>query len=110
MNDFIAVCGLNCETCEARLATVNNDDALRAKVSEEWSKMNQVEITPEMINCEGCRKDGVKFAFCASLCPIRKCAAEKNYSTCGECSELECCEKLGMVTGNNAEARQNLRA
>ena len=30
MNDYIAYCGLDCEACEARLATVNNDQALRA--------------------------------------------------------------------------------
>ena len=29
MHTFIAYCGLNCETCEARLATVRDDDALR---------------------------------------------------------------------------------
>ena len=28
MNDFIAYCGLDCETCEARLATINNDNEL----------------------------------------------------------------------------------
>ena len=33
MNDYIAYCGLDCETCEARLATVNNDDELRKSVS-----------------------------------------------------------------------------
>ena len=32
MNEYIAYCGLDCETCEARLATVNNDDALRRRV------------------------------------------------------------------------------
>ena len=26
MNDYIAYCGLDCEVCEARLATVNNDN------------------------------------------------------------------------------------
>ena len=26
MTDYIAYCGLDCETCEARLATVNNDN------------------------------------------------------------------------------------
>ena len=31
MNEYIAYCGLNCEACEARLATVNNDDALRVE-------------------------------------------------------------------------------
>ena len=55
MNDFIAYCGLDCEKCEARIATMNNDDALRQKVAKEWSVMNEVEITPEMINCTGCR-------------------------------------------------------
>ena len=44
-------CGLNCETCEARIATIGNDDALREKVARDWSALNGVEITPEMINC-----------------------------------------------------------
>ena len=29
MNAYIAYCGLDCETCEARIATINNDNALR---------------------------------------------------------------------------------
>ena len=52
MNDYIAYCGLDCEICEARLATVNNDNELRIKVSKEWSELNGVEITPEMKTCE----------------------------------------------------------
>ncbi len=35
MNDYIAYCGLDCETCEARLATINDDNELRIKVSKE---------------------------------------------------------------------------
>ena len=53
MNDYIAYCGLDCETCEAHIATVNNDYDLRIKVAKEWSELNSVEITPEMINCAG---------------------------------------------------------
>ena len=30
MKTLIAYCGLDCETCEARLATINNNDSLRA--------------------------------------------------------------------------------
>ena len=41
MNEFIAYCGLDCEKCEARIATMNNDDALRQKVAKEWSVMNE---------------------------------------------------------------------
>ena len=59
MNKYIAYCGLNCEACEARIATVNNDDNLREKVAKEWSEMNKADITPEMINCAGCRIAGV---------------------------------------------------
>ena len=55
MNEYIAYCGLDCEACEARLATVNNDNELRAKTAEEWSKLNGVPIAPKHINCQGCK-------------------------------------------------------
>ena len=50
MNDYIAYCGLDCEVCEARLATVNNDNELRIKVSKEWSELNGVEISAQEKN------------------------------------------------------------
>ena len=107
-NRMIAYCGLDCEACEARLATVNNDDALREKVAKLWSELNGAEITPEMINCEGCRMDGLKTPYCDALCPIRQCALGRRYATCGDCGELDTCEKVGMVIGNNPAARKNL--
>ncbi len=110
MNPFIAVCGLNCESCEARLATLRNDDALRQKVAALWSEWNAAEITPEMIHCTGCRIDGVKTPYCESLCPIRQCAARRGFETCGGCGERESCGTLGMITGNNPQALENLRA
>ena len=101
MNHFIAFCGLDCESCEARIATVNNDDSLRRKVAKKWSELNGVEITPEMIHCAGCRVDGVKTHFCESLCPIRQCASERGVETCGDCGEKDGCEKLALiVTGD----------
>ena len=108
MNDYIAYCGLDCETCEARIATINNDDELRAQVARKWSELNGVEITPEMINCSGCRIPGVKTPYCDSLCPIRQCAIGKRLETCGGCQEKKSCEKLDMVTSNNAEALHRL--
>jgi hypothetical protein len=109
MNEYIAYCGLNCEACEARLATVNNDNELRQRVAREWSELNGVEITAEMINCLGCRIDGVKTPYCESLCPIRQCAMGKGLETCGGCGEMERCEKLGAITGNNADALKRLK-
>ncbi len=88
MKQYIAYCGLDCENCEARIATVNDDDSLRQKVAKEWSDLNGVEITPEMINCVGCRIDGVKTPYCESLCPIRQCALERGLETCGDCGKI----------------------
>ena len=108
MKNFIAYCGLDCEKCEARLATINNDNELRNKVADKWSKLNNVTITPGMINCEGCRTDGVKTVYCDKLCPIRQCALNKKYETCGDCGEIKRCKKVAMVIGNNEEALKNL--
>ena len=109
MKQTIAYCGLDCESCEARLATVNNDATLRQKVAKEWSELNGVEITPEMIHCIGCRIPGVKTPYCESICPIRKCAREHNYTTCGNCGEMNRCEKLGRLAENNPDAIRNLK-
>ena len=109
MKDFIAYCGLDCESCEARIATVNNDDALRKQVAKLWSELNGAEITPEMLHCTGCRISGVKTPYCESLCPIRKCAQAHNYMSCGDCREMNQCEKLGKIIANNPQARENLK-
>ena len=109
MKKLIAYCGLDCEKCDARTATLNNDNALREKVAKLWSEMNGVEITAEMINCKGCRADGVKTPFCDSMCPIRQCALGKVYETCGNCSEMDNCKIVGMVISNNSEALENLK-
>ena len=108
MKNLIAYCGLDCEKCEARLATINNDNGLRKKVATEWSRLNNITITPEMINCEGCRIDGKKTVFCDKLCQIRQCAMNKKYETCGDCNEMKTCKKVAMVISNNADALNNL--
>ena len=109
MKEFIAYCGLNCETCEAWMATIHNDDTQRKKVAKLWSDLNGVEITPEMINCVGCRIDGIKTPYCESLCPIRQCAQKKSVETCGDCADVNACAKVAMILENSEEARRNLR-
>ncbi|MGN0665786.1 MAG: DUF3795 domain-containing protein [Huintestinicola sp.] len=109
MKDLIAYCGLDCEKCDARKATLENDNELRERTAKLWSELNQTEITTEMINCTGCRTDGVKTPYCSSICPIRKCASDKGLNTCGECPEMEVCSDVGMIIGNNEDARNNLK-
>ena len=108
MKKYIAYCGLDCQACEAYLATVHQDEALRRKVAKKWSELNGVNITPEMINCEGCRMDGAKTPYCEALCPIRQCALQKGVETCAACGDMPGCEKVGMILKNSAEAKKNL--
>lgn len=105
----IAYCGLDCFQCDAYLATIHDDQALREKTAKQWSEWNQVQILPEDIHCTGCRMDGVKSAYCDSLCEIRQCALKKEVRTCGDCAEMETCSKLSAITSNNAQALENLK-
>ena len=107
-NRLVAYCGLDCGKCDAFIATKNDDRALREKTAKLWAEMNNAPITPEMINCEGCRADGAKTPYCESLCAIRQCALSRKVETCGACAELEACEKVGRIVGTNETARRNL--
>ena len=40
MHNMIAYCGLDCEKCDAYLATIHNDQALREKTAKLWAELN----------------------------------------------------------------------
>ena len=109
MRDMIGHCGLDCEKCDAYLATIHDDQALREKTAELWSRLNHAPILPEHINCEGCRVDGAKTVYCESLCAIRQCALKKGMATCGDCPDIETCQELEEVVSNSPEALENLK-
>lgn len=110
MKDLIACCGLDCENCDARKATITNDDELRVKTAKEWAEANDAPIKPEHINCMGCRTEGVKYLYCTELCPVRKCVREKGFKTCADCSEIDACSMVGQIFNNVPDARNNLKS
>lgn len=77
MNKKIAYCGLNCQSCDAYLATLHNDQKLKEATAKKWARLNQSPILPEHIHCEDCRMPGAKTIFCETMCEIRKCAIKK---------------------------------
>lgn len=109
MRQMIGYCGLDCEKCDAYIATVNNDDALREKTATLWSQLNNIEITASVINCSGCRTEGIKTYFCDNLCEIRRCAQSKGLETCGECAVMEVCKTVAEIHRNNEAAKKNLK-
>jgi hypothetical protein len=106
---MIAYCGLDCEKCDAFIATANNDNALRAKLAEHWSKEYDAQIRSEDINCTGCKSDGVKLYFCGNLCEVRKCALPRGISTCAACPDYPC-DKLDFIHKRAPDAKAALDA
>ena len=109
MRKMIAYCGLDCEKCDAYLATARDDQALREKTAKLWTELNQVPILPEHIHCQGCRADGAKTVYCENLCVIRQCALGKGVETCGGCKDWEQCRTVGAILENSLDARKNLK-
>ena len=110
MKQLIACCGLDCESCDARIATVNNDSELKEKTAQKWSVMNNApEITAETINCNGCRTSGAKFAYCSDYCEIRRCVHQKGFNTCGNCDELDNCKIVSPIFEHAPCAKDRLK-
>ncbi|MFH0761939.1 MAG: DUF3795 domain-containing protein [Bacteroidota bacterium] len=110
MEKLIACCGLDCAACDARIATVTNDDKLRAQIAEKWKvEYNVPGITANSINCTGCREEGVKIGHCLE-CQIRNCAIANNYKTCADCAKMDSCELLKQVFQFTPDALQNLKS
>ena len=96
-NQLIGCCGLDCEKCDARIAPITNATALREKPAAMCTKLNGVTILPEMINCTGCRIEGVKTPFCDKLCPVHNCVREKGLDICVDCGQMDGCLILGRI-------------
>lgn len=108
MRPNIAYCGLDCEQCDAYIATLHDDQALREKTAKLWAELNHAPILPEHINCQGCRARGVKTVFCEHICAVRQCALQKGAATCGDCPEMESCPTVGAIFANAPQAKKNL--
>jgi len=107
MSKMLAMCGLDCAVCPARIAHTTDDQALRVKTAAEWSKQFHVELTPEAINCVGCLKlDGVHIGHCAE-CEIRKCGLTHRVKNCALCGDYPC-DTIGGFIANVPPAKANL--
>jgi len=110
MEKLIACCGLDCAVCEGRIATVTNDMKMKEKIAEQWKKdYNSPDITPDKINCTGCREEGAKISHC-DVCGIRKCVKDKSFDTCADCDELGSCETGAFIHKNVLHTIENLKS
>jgi hypothetical protein len=91
---YIAMCGLDCASCAAFIATKNNDDDLRKKTAEEWTTRyavkNKPPVKPEDINCFGCLSENKLIYKNCLICEIRKCGLGKGIKNCKKCEDYKC--------------------
>ena len=109
MEKIIAACGIVCSECPAYIATLNDDQEMRKKTAEDWSKAFGVTLNPEDICCDGCMEEGeTYFAHCFE-CEIRKCVQEKGILNCAHCEDYAC-EKVEGLFKTAPQAKEELDA
>lgn len=107
-DEMIANCGLVCTGCPAYIAARTNDDSLRKKTAENWSKLFNADIRPAAINCDGCLSESKRlFAHCFE-CEIRKCCREKKVLNCALCPDFPC-RKISDFMALVPEAESKLK-
>ena len=97
---YIAMCGLDCASCAAFIATKNNDNKLREKTAKEWTKRyvtsrNRPPVKPEDINCHGCLSKDTVYFYCHS-CEVRNCSLKKKLKNCQDCDEYRCAKLIEL--------------
>ncbi len=108
MSKLIAPCGIDCQVCDAYIATQNNDLELKQKMVDNFKKNHGIEKSLEEMDCDGCGAEGKHIGFCA-VCGIRVCAFDKGYATCAECAEFPC-EKGSFIWTSNSKSKATLEA
>ena len=115
MEKIIAYCGLQCQKCDAYVATQSGDPAALEQVAAKWrEQFNSPEITADGIVCDGClaTENGGRVAYYCTVCAIRACAIERGMTNCAHCADYvhndALCDKLAGFLEHSPEARAML--
>ena len=111
MSEMIAYCGYRCDKCDTFIATRNDDNAMRQKIADDWTKKFSMDFQAEQMNCVGCLSDKGPFFFYCDMCEIRSCAQEKSVLTCAHCDDYGCekLEQFLQMSPENREILENIR-
>ena len=119
MKQLTACCGLDCESCEARIATIANDDELREKTARKWSAMNNApEITAELFSStlpaqKKISRPDARFIYGDSTPPDKKNNRHMRASCRRQCSGAEkqtgsLIQPLSHPSKNTSASRRNI--
>ncbi len=111
MAQLIAFCGLDCDKCEAYIATQAKDVAAQQRVAEKWQKdFNLPNTTIADVTCDGCVTANGRLSGYCGTCPIRACGVTHGLENCGHCPDYAKCDKLADFFSHVPAARETLDA
>lgn len=91
-DQMISFCGIDCEVCEARIATQQDDFAKLEALAAQWSSP-EAPMTTQDVLCDGCQTEGQKCGWC-NECPVRACAKPLGVENCAHCADYDNCKTL----------------
>jgi len=97
-----AYCGLLCNDCPAYIALRTDDNDLRTRTAKRWSAPDY-SVTPEEVNCDGCKSEGGNLFKHCTICAVRQCSSNKHLENCAYCDKYPCgeLEQLFKMLGND---------
>jgi len=108
---LVGYCGVYCLECQIYISSTTSDLRVKARLAQELSKSQdqtrkQVgNISPDSIHCWGCRSNS-KHCW-KKRCLFKKCAADKGFDFCYQCSEFPC-DELAQFYAQRPNGRDNL--
>jgi len=102
---MMAICGLDCGTCDIRLIPLDDKAAQRAMdwyKQMGWLKEDEgiEQVLERKMYCEGCRGD--RTIHWSSDCPMLLCCVdEKHLEHCGQCDKLFTCQHVEAFVGQD---------
>jgi hypothetical protein len=92
---MIAVCGLDCATCDGYLATQAEDEAWKERVAAKWAKdYDSPNIDAAYVTCDGCLAFEGRLGGHCFECEVRACGVERHLPNCAHCAEYDSCQKI----------------
>jgi hypothetical protein len=92
----LTYCGYKCTVeCTLYRATIQNNNELKKKAFEEFKMKEKfnIDFDAEKVFCYGCKPKDKPLSLGVSACTVRKCAIEKGFDCCIECTGLAACDK-----------------
>ncbi len=101
--EILTLCGYRCDLCQFYTKNIKSEKD-KERVSRDFNRLFGYGITPENVECVGCKNEG---KHVAASCSVRSCALKKGVENCAHCSEFICDKLEGKLNFTEELLRRN---